>query len=275
MGTAMNKIAKFKILIGCAIAALLTSCTQAPMTGRDQLILVPDSLIHNMASQSYEQFLSQNKLSNNVRQTNMVKHVGQKIQHAVEKYGRQNNMAQTISRYKWEFNLIADKSENAWAMPGGKVVVYTGLLDVTKNEAGLAVVMAHEIAHIIARHGGERMTQGLLVEVGGMALSQALSKRPQKTQNLFMRSYNITTQYGVLLPYSRIQETEADHLGLIFMAMAGYNPNEAVSFWQRMAAKQKTQPSPPELLSSHPADETRIKNIQQLLPKAMTYYHGR
>ena len=150
----MNKATKFKILMGCIIAALLSSCTQVPMTGRDQLILVPDSLIHTMASQSYDEFLSQHKLSNDIHQTNMVKRVGQRIQYAVEKYCAQNNMAETIRRYKWEFNLIEDKNENAWAMPGGKVVVYTGLLDITENETGLAVVMAHEIAHIIARHGG-------------------------------------------------------------------------------------------------------------------------
>ena len=157
-------------------------------------------------------------------------------------------------------------------MPGGKVVVYTGLLPVAQDETGLAVVMGHEIAHAIAKHGAERMTQGLIVEMGGMALSQALTKYPAETKNLFMQSYGAGTQIGVLLPYSRVQESEADHLGLIFMAMAGYNPNGAVDFWQRMAASTGGQ-QPPEILSTHPSDTTRINNIKKLLPEAMKYYH--
>jgi predicted Zn-dependent protease len=156
-------------------------------------------------------------------------------------------------------------------MPGGKVVVYAGLLPVTQNEAGLAVVMGHEIAHAIARHGAERMTQGLLVDMGGMALSEALANKPAATKDLFMKSYGLGTEVGVLLPYSRLHESEADRMGLIFMAMAGYNPNEAVSFWERMVAANKGQ-KPPELLSTHPADSTRINNIKQLIPEAMQYY---
>jgi predicted Zn-dependent protease len=154
---------------------------------------------------------------------------------------------------------------------GGKVVVYTGLLPAAQGEAGLAVVMGHEIAHAFAKHGAERMTQGLLVQMGGVALSTAMRDYPEQTQNLFMQSYGIGTQVGVLLPYSRVHENEADHLGLVFMAMAGYNPEEAVAFWQRMAAGKKGA-RPPEILSTHPADETRIQNIKDLLPEAMQYY---
>jgi predicted Zn-dependent protease len=156
-------------------------------------------------------------------------------------------------------------------MPGGKMVVYTGLLEVTKTEAGLATVMGHEIAHTFAKHGAERMTQGLLIDLGGMALSEALTNKPAQTQNLFKQSYGIGTQLGVLLPYSRVHENEADHLGLIFMAMAGYNPNEVVTFWQRMSVAKKGA-QPPEFLSTHPADSTRIRNIQGLIPEAMQYY---
>jgi len=156
-------------------------------------------------------------------------------------------------------------------MPGGKVVVYTGILPIAQGETGLAVVMGHEIAHAFAKHGAERMSQGLIVELGGMALSTALKDRPEQTKNLFMQSYGIGTQIGVLLPYSRVHENEADHLGLIFMAMAGYNPQEAIGFWQRMAA-QKTGAQPPEFLSTHPADQTRIQNLKNLLPDAMRYY---
>jgi predicted Zn-dependent protease len=156
-------------------------------------------------------------------------------------------------------------------MPGGKVVVYTGLLPVTKTEAGLAVVLGHEIAHAFAKHGAERMTQGLIVEMGGLALSKALEDRPEQTKDLFMASYGIGSQVGILLPYSRVQESEADHLGLIFMAMAGYDPHEALTFWQRMAEANKGS-QPPEFLSTHPANETRIEDIKKFLPEAMQYY---
>jgi predicted Zn-dependent protease len=156
-------------------------------------------------------------------------------------------------------------------MPGGKMVVYTGLLKVSQSEAGLATVMGHEIAHVFAKHGAERMTHGLLVDLGGMALSEALASKPAQTKNMFMQSYGVGTQVGVLLRYSRVHENEADHLGLIFMAMAGYNPNEAVNFWQRMAIA-KQGPQPIEILSTHPTDSTRIRNLQNLVPKAMQYY---
>jgi len=166
---------------------------------------------------------------------------------------------------------VEDKEVNAWCMPGGKVVVYSGILPVTQGEAGLAVVMAHEIAHAVAEHGNERMSQGLLAQFGGMALSEALSARPEATQNLWMTAYGVGAQYGAMLPYSRLQENEADHLGLIFMAMAGYDPNEAVTLWQRMAT-QKGGTAPPEFLSTHPSDAARIENIRRLIPEAMRYY---
>jgi predicted Zn-dependent protease len=267
----MKTLLKLKLIV--LSAALLTqfACSQVTLTGRKQLNLVPDSVMHSMSLQSYDEFLAQNKISTNAQQTQMVSAVGQKIQTAVEKYCAQNNLQSRLQGYNWQFNLIEDPSINAWCMPGGKVVVYTGLMPIAQTEEGLAVVMGHEIAHAIARHGAERMTQGLIVDMGGMALSQALAKSPQQTQELFMKSYGIGTQVGVLLPYSRVHEKEADHLGLIFMAMAGYNPNEAIPFWQRMAAEKKGQ-QPPELLSTHPADSTRINNIKKLIPEAMQYY---
>jgi predicted Zn-dependent protease len=268
----MKPAIKSHIVVLSAAVLLLSSCTEVAITGRKQFNLVPDSVMHSMSYQSYSEFLSQSKLSTNSAQTMMVRRVGANIQKAVEKYCAENDLSDRLEGYNWEFNLVEDKSLNAWCMPGGKVVIYTGILTVTKNEPGLAVVMGHEIAHAIARHGAERMTQGLIVELGGMALSEALASSPKKTQSLFMRSYGIGTQYGVLLPYSRTHEKEADHLGLIFMAMAGYNPNEAVDFWQRMAAA-KEGPEPPEILSTHPADSTRIANIKKLIPEAMKYYN--
>ena len=258
------------ITLSC-LSLLASSCSEVAITGRKRLNLVPSILMNNMSFQSYSEFLSQNKLSTDAAKTKMVKDVGLKIQKAVEQYCAENNLTNQINGYEWEFNLVEDPNINAWCMPGGKVVVYTGILPITQNEAGLATVMGHEIAHAFAKHGAERMTQGLLVEMGGMALSKALANRPEETKNLFMRSYGIGTQYGILLPYSRAHESEADHLGLIFMAMAGYNPNEAVAFWQRMAAS-KQGVAPPELLSTHPADATRIRNIKALIPEAMKYY---
>ncbi|MBW7992464.1 MAG: M48 family metallopeptidase [Planctomycetes bacterium] len=267
----MKRTLKSKLFVLCGLLLLLSGCTEVAITGRKQFNLVPDSTMNSMGFQSYSEFLTKSKLSKDFSKTRMVKRVGSRIQKAVEQYCAQNNLSDSLRGYQWEVNLIEDDSLNAWAMPGGKMVVYTGLLKVTQSEAGLATVMGHEIAHVFAKHGAERMTQGLIVEMGGVALSKAIANRPDKTKNIFMKSYGAGTQVGLLLPYSRVHESEADHLGLIFMAMAGYNPNEAVNFWQRMSvAKQGSQTI--EILSTHPADSTRIRNIQNLIPKAMQYY---
>ena len=267
----MKHTLKSKLLVLCGLLLLLSGCTEVAITGRKQFNLVPDSTMNSMGFQSYSEFLTQNTLSKDYSKTQMVKRVGSRIQKAVEQYCAQNNLSDSLKGYQWEVNLIEDDQLNAWAMPGGKMVVYTGLLKVTQSEAGLATVVAHEIAHVFAKHGAERMTHGLVVQMGGVALSKAMANSPDKTKNIFMQSYGVGTQIGVLLPYSRVHESEADHLGLIFMAMEGYNPNEAVNFWQRMSvAKQGSQTL--EILSTHPADSTRIKNIQQLIPKAMQYY---
>jgi len=267
----MRTIPKLKLVILLGSLATLSGCSQVEITGRNQFNLVPNSMMNSMSFQNYGEFLDQHKLSTNVEQTKMVKRVGGRIQKAVEQYCTENGIQDKLAGYQWEFNLVEDPNVNAWCMPGGKVVVYTGLLPVAETEAGLAVVVGHEIAHAFARHGAERMTQGLVVEMGSMALSKALEEKPEQTKNLFMTSYGIGSQVGVLLPYSRVHENEADHLGLIFMAMAGYNPNEAIIFWQRMAAaKQGSQPL--EILSTNPADSTRIRKIENLIPEAMQYY---
>jgi predicted Zn-dependent protease len=226
----MNRRIILKVAALCCFLLLQTSCSRVAITGRKQLNIVPDSMMNSMALQSYNEFLGANKLSSNSQQSTMVKTVGTRIQSAVVKYCTEHNLSSQIKNYHWEFNLVEDPNINAWCMPGGKVVVYTGLMPVAQNEAGLAVVMGHEIAHAIARHGSERMSQGLLVEMGGAALDVALADKPEQTKSLFKTSYGIGSQVGVLLPYSRLHESEADHMGLIFMAMAGYNPNEAVSF---------------------------------------------
>jgi predicted Zn-dependent protease len=257
------------IFITCA---LFDACSTVPVTGRSQLSLISSSDMLSMSVTQYNDFLKSNKVvAANDPQAIMVKSVGRRIQSAVEQYYRQNNLS--LSNYSWEFNLVQNAEKNAWCMPGGKVVVYTGILPVTSNEAGLSVVLAHEIGHAVAGHGDERMSQGLLAQLGGLALSQALSQKPQETQQLWMTVFGVGVQYGALLPFSRLQESEADHLGLIFMAMAGYNPNEALTFWQRMAQQNAGQ-APPEFMSTHPSDESRIAKIREELPEALRYYKG-
>ena len=248
------------------------SCSTVAITGRKQLNIIPNSEMLSMSFHQYDEFIKTNKLSADVNNTNMVKRAGFNIQNAVQSYYAENKMSDRLNGYNWEFNLVESPDINAWCMPGGKVVVYTGILPLTRDEAGLAVVMGHEIAHAIAEHGNERMSQILLTQLGGIALSEALDSQPQQTRDLWLGVYGLGAQVGVLLPYSRTHESEADRLGLIFMAMAGYDPNVAVSFWERMAA-QKQRQATPEFLSTHPSDRTRIENIRKNLPEAMKYYN--
>lgn len=250
---------------------LLSACSTNPVTGRKQLTLIPAGEMLGMSFSQYDQFLKENKLSNDQQSTQMVKRIGQRIQKSVETYATEKGWANQLNGYKWEFNLVEDKQVNAWCMPGGKVVVYTGILPVTKDETGLAVVMGHEIAHAVAEHGNERMSQGLLANLGGAALQEAVKNKPEQTQALWMTAFGLGAQFGVLLPFSRSQESEADQMGLIFMAMAGYDPAQAVTFWERMAANKGGQ-APPEFMSTHPSDETRIADIKKLLPEALKYY---
>jgi len=265
------KILRDYVVIVLILSFVLLSCSTVAITGRKQLNLVPRATMLSMSFQQYDEFLKTNKLSDNQEQTRMVKGVGARIQKAVEQYFAERNMSDELKGYDWDFNLVESPEVNAWCMPGGKVVIYTGILPITKDEAGLGVVMGHEIAHAIAKHGNERMSQFLVAQLGGVALSKALEEKPEKTQQLWMTAFGVGAQVGVLLPYSRLHESEADHLGLIFMAMAGYDPNTAVGFWQRMAEKKGGQ-APPEFLSTHPSDEKRIKNIKTLIPEVMQYY---
>lgn len=222
---------------------------------------------------AYDQVISESKLSRDAQATAMVKRVGQRIQRAVEQYMAANGLQSELEGFAWEFNLIEDDQVNAWAMAGGKTAVYTGLLPVAQNETGLAVVMGHEIAHAIAKHGNERMSQALAQQFGGQTLSALAGNQPGTAQNLVMAVYGVGSQLG-LLKYGRTQESEADRLGLIFMAMAGYNPEEAVPFWQRMEAKSGGQ-APPEFLSTHPSAGTRQAALRQHMPEALKYYKAR
>ena len=265
------KIIKLYVLPVILMSILFIQCSTVPITGRKQLNLIPASEMQSLSYQQYGDFLKTNKLSKDPNATNLVRNVGTRIQKAVEQYMAQNNMSSSLAGYKWEYNLVEDPQVNAWCMPGGKVVVYTGILPITQNETGLAVVLGHEIAHAIAQHGDERMSQGLITQLGGMALQKAIETKPAVTQQIFMTAFGLGAQVGVLLPYSRLQESEADHLGLIFMAMAGYDPNLAIPFWQRMSSMNTGQ-KPPEFLSDNPADATRIQALQKEIPEALKYY---
>ena len=258
-------------LAGVLTVVALWSCSTVPLTGRQQLNLVSDSEMLAMSEAQYDTFLVENKVSTNRANTEMVRRIGTRIQGAVEAYLKTKGQSQQIAGYKWEFNLVESDEVNAWCMPGGKVVVYTGIIPVCKDETGLAVVMGHEIAHAVAKHGAERMSQSMIAQGLGTALSVAVAKEPAQTQQLWMTAFGVGAQYGALLPFSRQQESEADHLGLVFMAIAGYDPQAAVPFWERMAQSSKGG-KPPEIMSTHPSDETRIANLKKLMPEAMTYY---
>jgi predicted Zn-dependent protease len=263
---------KNKLFILSMSVMLAVGCTTNPITGRNQLSLVSEGEVQNMAKSEYQTFLSQNKVvsSSSSRDAEMVRRVGSRIASAITQYYAQQGLSKELEGYQWEYNLVDNKEANAWCMPGGKIVVYTGLLPITQNEAALAVVLGHEITHAVAHHGVERMSQGLVQQLGGAALSVALSNKPAETQNLFLQAYGIGSNVGVMLPFSRKQEYEADHYGLIFAAMAGYNPREAITLWQRMQAQGGSRP--PEFLSDHPAEGNRIARWQQYMPEALKYY---
>jgi predicted Zn-dependent protease len=266
----MKRILKtfFSLLLSVLI---FQACTVVPLTGRKQLNLMPESEMIAMSLTSYNTFMKENPPSADKKNTNIVKEVGSDIAASVTKYFADNNLSDRLTGYQWEFNLVKDDATpNAWCMPGGKVVVYSGLLPYTQDKNGLAVVISHEIAHAVARHGNERMSQEMVAQMGGMALNVAIKEKPEETKNIFNAAYGLGAQYGVMLPYSRDHELEADRLGLIFMAMAGYDPQTAIAFWERMASMGGQKP--PEFMSTHPADATRIRKINAALPEAMKYY---
>ncbi len=267
----MKNIKNFwqQILASFVVASLFVACSIVPITGRSQLNLFPESQMAEMGLTNYSEFLKEAKLSNNKEQAALVKKVGSKIAAAVEEYMTSNGLSSEVANYSWEFNLVEDETPNAWCMPGGKVVFYTGILPYTQDENGIAVVMGHEIAHAVARHGNERMSQQMGMQAVAAGLQVALQEKPEQTQQLYMTAFGLGAQFGVSLPFSRQHETEADKMGLVFMAMAGYDPEGAVSFWTRMA--ESGGQKPPEFMSTHPADDTRIRKIKAYLPQANKY----
>lgn len=262
-----------KIISVFIVAALLVACSENALTGKRPLTLLPEAELQSMAKQQYQQFLTTNKVvsSSNNRDAEMVRRVGQRITNAVQAHYTEIGKTDDLRGFNWEYNLIEDKAANAWCMPGGKIVVYTGILPITQNEAALAAVMGHEVSHALLQHGNQRMSQGLLQQLGGAALSVALANKPQQTQNLFLGAYGAGSQIGVLLPFSRSHELEADRYGLIFTARAGYNPQEAIGLWERMERASNGQ-KPPEFISTHPTEGRRIAQIKKYLPEAMQYY---
>lgn len=256
--------------ITAMVLLVFQSCDTVPISGRKQLHLISENEMISMSLQAYDEFLDTNQvLPDTHKDVIVVRRVGNRIKDAVVKYLADNGQSKRIEGFAWEFNVVNENTVNAWCMPGGKVVVYTGILPVTKDEKSLAVVMGHEIAHAIARHGNERMSQGLAVQLGGAALSVALSEKQAETQNVFLQSYGLGSTLG-MLAYSRNHESEADKLGLVFMAMAGYDPQSAIAFWTRMS--EMGGQAPPQLLSTHPSDETRIQDLKAFMPEAMKYY---
>ena len=267
----MKYLNKFLITIIIVLTLIIISCAKVPISGRKQVTLVPESELLSMSLVQYKSFLTENPpMSEQIEQTKQIKRVGNRIAHAVESYLKKEGQSNRVKNYKWEFNLVNQNVVNAWCMPGGKVVVYKGILPVTQSDAGLAVVMGHEIAHAIARHGNERMSQGILAAAGGAALSEYMKDKPKETQVLFLGAYGVGTGVGILA-FGRNQESEADKLGMVFMAMAGYEPKEAVPFWERMKSAGGGG-AVPEFLSTHPSHDTRLERIQEWLPTAESYF---
>jgi len=250
----------------------MSGCGSVPLTGRKQMLLVSDQEVLTLSLQQYGDFIKSAPLSTDKANTALVTKVGRKIASAVETYLRSNGYESEISNFQWEFHLVKSSEVNAFCMPGGKIVVYEGILPITRDETGLAVVLGHEVAHAVAKHANERMSQQVAVQYGSAAVGLATSGSSSAVQNIASSVYGLGTQLGVMLPYSRKHELEADKMGLIFMAMAGYDPRQAESFWTRMS--QSSGGANSELMSTHPSDEHRIQDIRKSLPEALKYYKG-
>lgn len=255
------------------IAIITVSCSRNAVTGRKQFKLLPESELQSMASGQYNQFLASNKIisASSNKDAEMVKRVGKRITAAVEEYYKSIGKSDILNGFNWEYNLVDDKAVNAWCMPGGKIVVYTGLLPVTQNEAALAIVMGHEVSHAIFQHGNERVSQTLGAQVIGTGLQVALMNKPAETQNAFLAAYGVGAQAGMILPFSRKHELESDRYGLWWAAMAGYNPREAIPLWHRME-KAGNGTKPPEFLSSHPSEGRRIEQLNKNMDEALKLY---
>ncbi|MBT8314524.1 MAG: M48 family metallopeptidase [Maribacter sp.] len=254
-----------KLVLIIAIFMGVAACKVNPFTGKKVLNFYPNSQIFPMAFAQYDQFLTENNVVGNTAEARMITNVGQRISSAAERWLAANGYPGYLNDYKWEYNLVDDKTVNAWCMPGGKIVFYTGILPITQTERGVAVVMGHEVAHALADHGAQRMSAGTLQQVGAVAGNIAI--KDEQTRNMFNQAYGLGSTIGLMLPFSRSHETEADRIGLQIMAIAGYEPSEAAELWKRMKANSGNQ-APPEFLSTHPSNETRIANLTEWAPLA-------
>ncbi|MBK7946159.1 MAG: M48 family metallopeptidase [Flavobacteriales bacterium] len=264
------RTATSRALAALILVAIIPACAKVPITGRRQMNLVNEGTLMSMALTQYQDFLQQHTvLPASDARTKSVKAVGQRIAAAATRFLEENNSSNRVAGFEWDFNTVDDNTVNAWCMPGGKVVVYTGILPVTQDDAGLAVVMGHEIAHAIARHGNKHISQGIALQGAGMTLEVLTGEKPSVARDLFLQSFGIGGALG-MLAYSRKHETEADKMGLVFMAMAGYDPREAPKFWERMS--QGGGQAPPEILSTHPSDQTRMRDLEAYMPQALKYY---
>jgi predicted Zn-dependent protease len=262
----MKKIALLLLIVAAG-------CATAPFTGRKQLIMIPANEMLSLSTESYAQVLKETKTSTNQKYVSSVRTVGARVTAAVKQYLQQTGMQSTIEGYQWQYTVLQSKEVNAWCMPGGQIAFYEGIMPICADDNGIAVVMGHEIAHAIAQHGNERMSQQLMIQMGGVALSEALKTKTETTQQLAMAAFGAGSALGVVLPYSRTHEYEADELGLYFMAMAGYDPRTAPVFWERMLAQGSS--GAPEFLSTHPDPANRIKVMNRNMQKALTYYQGK
>lgn len=261
---------KYILIVLAFVAVLFVSCASVPLTGRNRIMLVSDNEVLSSSLTQYNEYMTTAVRSTNAAQTAMVQRVGKKIAAATEKFLTDNGLGAEVAQYQWEFNLVKDNEMNAFCMPGGKIVVYEGILPICQSDDDLAVVIGHEVAHAVAKHSNERLSQQMLAAYGSAILDAALSTRSEAARQLGQTVYGLGANYGVMLPYSRKHELEADHMGLIFMAMAGYDPSKAVAFWQKMAAANPT--AIPPFMSSHPSDAKRIVAIEKYLPDAQKYY---
>jgi predicted Zn-dependent protease len=260
----MKNSIKFSIV---ALLLLVIACAKNPFTGKSTMAFMPNSQIFPSAFSQYGQFLSENKVLKGTKDAKRIETIGMKIKVAAEKWLTANGHPEYLKDYQWEYNLVESKEINAWCMPGGKIVFYTGILPICKDDAGIAAVMGHEVAHALANHGQQRMSAGLLQQLGQVGVAVAVGNKSQETQALAMQAYGAASTVGGMLPFSRSHESEADMIGLTLMAIAGYEPVNAVRVWERMSANSSGQ-APPEMLSTHPSNETRIKELTALVPQA-------
>ncbi|MEO0059036.1 MAG: hypothetical protein RLZZ312_683 [Bacteroidota bacterium] len=246
---------------------IVIACATNPLTGRKSLNFVSNSTLFPQAFQQYSDFLKTNRVVTGTADAKRVENIGIKIKGAAQKYLSSLGQSNYLQGYQWDYRLVDDKAVNAWCMPGGKIVIYSGILPITQNDAGLATVMGHEVSHALANHGAQRMSAAQLQQIGGVAVAVATGNQSAEKQQMWQQYYGLGSQVGVMLPFSRGHETEADKIGVILMAIAGYNPDESIKFWSRMSQQSNGQ-KPPEFMSTHPADATRIANLQAMIPEA-------